>query len=58
MRGVLAKELDGRDALPGFYALFLDTLGHGLKQLGRARVQRTGFAVNEKRHRHAPLALA
>ena len=44
--------------LPGFDAAFLHLRRHRLQQLGRARVQLAGLAVQEERHRHAPLPLA
>ena len=56
--GLVAEQLLRVKRLPGFDARALDALRHGFDQFRRARMQLTGFAVHEKRHRHAPLALA
>ena len=59
-RGVTtrADQVFGLERLPRFNAALLNQLGDLFEQLGRARVQRAGFLVDEKWHRHAPLALA
>src|SRR3954468_5486135 len=51
------EQLFGADALPGFDSALLHFLRYRLEQLGRARMQRTRLAVQEERHRHAPLTL-
>ena len=57
-RAVGAESSSAVDALPGLDAALLHPLRDLLEQLGRARMQRAGLAVQEERHRHAPLALA
>ena len=53
-----AQDVLGAGSAPGFDAALLDDLGRLVKNGHRARVQLTGFFVQEKRHRHAPTALA
>ena len=54
----LTEKLLRRNRLPRLDTALLHTLGYLLEQLRRARVQCARLAVQEERHRHAPLALA
>ncbi|MNS60074.1 hypothetical protein D3C72_930530 [compost metagenome] len=58
LAGLVAQQLGRVQRLPGLDAMLLDAPGHFFQQLRRARVQRSGFLVQEEGHRHAPLALA
>ena len=55
--GVVTEQLARIEGMPDLDAATLDTLGDLLEQLGGARMQRAGFAMDEKGHRHAPLPL-
>src|SRR5258707_2840195 len=52
-----SEEFFDRDGLPRFDAALLHPLSHLLQQLRRTRMQRTGFTVQEKRHRYTSLTL-
>ena len=55
---IVAQQLGGVQAEPGFDALLLDAQRHLFQQLGRTRVQLAAFLVDEEGHRHAPVTLA
>ena len=58
VRGISAEQLFGLHGLPCFDAAFLDTQRDLFQKFQCARMQRAGFLVDKKRHRHAPLPLA
>ena len=58
VRRLLAQQVHRVQAEPCLDAIALDQLGDLLQQFRRARMELHRLLVHEKRHRHAPVALA